>query len=161
AAAPPERVLPESTIFFFKLNDTKSFREAFRNSQYGQLWNDPGMKEFRDELVQKVDDLTKPLKEKIGVSLRELMELPQGSVSLAVMTRDDPYMPGAMTVLADAGDNTEKMAEVLSRSTKQAEEAGAQSAQETFNGLALHILQWPAPKDQEKDNEKGPKQPPP
>ncbi len=41
AAAPPERILPDTTLFLLKLNDVKSFREAFRGSQYGQLWNDP------------------------------------------------------------------------------------------------------------------------
>ena len=78
AAAPPERILPDTTVFLLKLNDVKSFREAFRSSQYGQLWNDPALKDFRDELGQKLTEATKALKEKIGVSLSELLELPQG-----------------------------------------------------------------------------------
>ena len=41
AATPPERVLPDSTIFLVKVKDVKGFRESFRRSQYGQLWNDP------------------------------------------------------------------------------------------------------------------------
>ena len=49
---PPERVLPDSTIFLFKINDVKAFREAFRGSHYGQLWNDPAMKDFRDDLAR-------------------------------------------------------------------------------------------------------------
>jgi len=109
AAAPPERVLPDSTIFLLKLNDVKSLREAFRSSQYGQLWNDPGLKDFRDDLVQKVEDLTKPLKEKIGVSLTELIELPQGSVAIAALSRDDPKLPVAVAILADAGENQKKI----------------------------------------------------
>ncbi len=68
AAAPPERVLPDSTIFVLKLNDVKNFREAFRGSHYGQLWNDPAMKDFKDDLVQKLEDATKAVKEKLGVS---------------------------------------------------------------------------------------------
>ena len=43
AAAPPEQVLPDSTIFFLKIADAVKFREAFRQSQYGQLWNDPAL----------------------------------------------------------------------------------------------------------------------
>ncbi|HKI16608.1 MAG TPA: hypothetical protein VKA15_01955, partial [Isosphaeraceae bacterium] len=86
AAAPPERILPDTTIFLFKLNDVKSFRESFRNSQYGQLWNDPSLKDFKEELALKLEDSTKALKERIGVSLKErigvslkeLFELPQG-----------------------------------------------------------------------------------
>ena len=78
AAAPPERVLPDTTLFLLKLNDVKSFRESFRSSQYGQLWNDPGLKDFRDELAVRLEDASKALKERIGVSIKELLELPQG-----------------------------------------------------------------------------------
>ena len=35
AAAPPERVLPDSTVFLLKLNDVKNFRESFRPATTG------------------------------------------------------------------------------------------------------------------------------
>jgi len=156
AAAPPERVLPDSTIFVFKINDTKAFREAFRGSHYGQLWNDPAMKDFRDELAQKFEDASRPLKEKIGVNPFELLQLPQGSVTVAVLSRDDPKLPVAFVAMADVGDNKDKMADVLTKASKQAEDAGAKASQETFNGLTIHILRPPADdKAKEKEQEKG------
>jgi hypothetical protein len=156
AATPPERVLPDSTILLFKVNDAKGFREAFRGSHYGQLWHDPAMKDFRDDLSQKLEEGAKSLKEKVGVSLRELLELPQGAVTLAVLSRDDPKLPIAVAIMADAGDNKDKMAEVLAKATKQAEEAGAKTSQESFNGLTIHILrEAPGDKPKEKDQEKG------
>jgi hypothetical protein len=161
AAAPPERVLPDSTVFLFKINDVKAFREAFRGSHYGQLWNDTAMKDFRDDVTQKLEDATRPLREKIGVSLRELLELPQGAISVAVLSRDDPKLPVAIAILADAGDNKDKMAEVLTKATKQAEDAGAKGSQETFNGLTIHVLrEAPDEKAKEKEQEKGDKKGP-
>jgi len=153
AATPPERVLPDSTIFLLKFNDVKNLREAFRGSPYGQLWNDPAMKEFKDDLIKKIEEAARPLKERLGISLDDLLDLPQGSVAIAAVSRDDPKMPVAFTLLADAGANKEKMADVLSRATKQAEEAGVKTSQEAFNGLTLHILQ-PPPEDKDKDKEK-------
>ncbi len=152
AAAPPERVLPDSTIFMFKINDAKALREAFRASHYGQLWHDPAMKDFRDELGQKIEENTRPLKEKVGVDLRELFELPQGSVTLAALSRDDPKFPIAFAFIADAGSNKDRMAEVFAKATKQAQEAGSKTREETFNGLTLHIL--PSPPDDKKEKEK-------
>ena len=153
AAAPPERILPDTTIFLFKLNDVKSFRETFRNSQYGQIWNDPALKAFRDELGLKLEDATKSLRERIGVSLTELFELPQKSLAIAAIGRDDPKLPVAAAVLADTGENENKMLEILGRTTKQAEVAGAKVATETFNGLTLHVVQLPQ-QEPEKDKEK-------
>lgn len=140
AAAPPERVLPDSTIFLFKINDAKQLREAFRGSHYGQLWHDPAMKDFREDLTQKLEESARPLKEKIGVSLTEMVELPEGPVSLAVLSRDDPKLPVAFVVMADAGGNKDKMAEVMDKAMKQADQAGAKISQEMFNGQTIHIL---------------------
>ena len=106
AAAPPERVLPDSTVFFLKVNDVNALREAFRQSQYGQLWNDPALKDFRDDLAAKLEDASKTLKEKIGVTLRELLELPQGRRRRSRRSRqDDPKLPVA------AGDHRRRRQE--------------------------------------------------
>jgi hypothetical protein len=166
ADAPPERVLPESTVFLLKLNDVKNFRESFRASHFGQLWNDPAMKDFKEDLVRKVEDATKVLKDQVGFSLRELLELPQGSIAVAALGRDDPKLPVAGAVLADVGENRDKMSELLNRLTKHAEEAGAKVSQEAFNGLTLHIVHFTEkdeekPKDQEKEKNEDKSTPPP
>ena len=78
---PPSECFPIPRSFLLKVNDVKSFRESFRSSQYGQLWNDPGLKDFREELSVRLEDASKVLKERIGVSFKELLELPQGSLA--------------------------------------------------------------------------------
>src|SRR5262249_27032675 len=103
---------------------------------------------------QKVEDWTKPLQEKVGVSLRQLLELPQGAVAVAAMSRDDPKLPVAVAVLADAGENKSKLAEVLGRATRHAEDAGASVHREAFNGLILNVFQGPASKNKDQDKEK-------
>src|SRR5271156_2691062 len=128
AAAPPEKIVPDTTILLFKLNEAKSFREAFRASQYGQLWNDPALKDFREELGHKLADFTKNLNESIGVSVSDLLQLPQGTLALAAIAKDPAHEDAAASglpvdgvLLADAGENEKKMLDVLERATKQAE----------------------------------------
>jgi hypothetical protein len=147
-AAPPERMLPETTLFLLKLNDAKVFRDSFRSSQYGQLWNDPALKDFREELLVRLEDNAKVLKERIGISFRELLELPQGALAIAVLGRDDPNLPAAGVLIADAGENQKKLEEVLDRASKQAEEAGAKVSKDSFNSLTLHIVQPPKQGDE-------------
>src|SRR6202044_3314963 len=101
AAAPPERVLPDNTVLFVKINDAKSFAGAFRNSQYGQLWNDSSLKEFRDELFQRLDEGSKSLKERYGLTAKELIEIPQGALTIAAIGRDDPSLPAGFVIIAD------------------------------------------------------------
>ncbi len=151
AVAPPERVLPENTILLFKINNAKEFRESFRQSQYGQLWNDPGLKEFKEELSQKINDASKSFRERIGMSIGEILAIPQGTVGIAAIYREEAKSPLSFVVVADAGENARKMQDLLDRAAKQSEESGAKVAAESFSGMTLHIIQPPPRKEEEKD----------
>jgi hypothetical protein len=154
AATPPERVVPDTTVFFLKLSDVNALRESFFQSQYGQLWNDPAMKDFREDIAVKMKESTPTLKEKIGVTLQELLDLPQGTLAIAAIIQDDPNLPIALAVIADTGKNAQKMTEVLTRSSKQAEESGGKVTTESFQGGTLHIVQQPPDKEKKEDEAK-------
>ena len=147
AAAPPEKVLPDSTVFFLEIKNAAALREAFKQSQFGQLAADPAVKAFKDDLVEKIDESGKSIKDKVGVSLRELLELPQGVVSIAVVGKDNPDDPADIILLVDAGKNTQTLHDVLVKATKQGEDTGAKVAREDFRGLALTVIQPPKPKE--------------
>jgi hypothetical protein len=152
AATPPERVLPDTTVFMAKVADINALRESFRQSQYGQLWNDPAMKDFREDISAKLKDASDSLKQKIGVTLKELLDLPQGGLTIAAINVDDPKLPIAIVIMADAGKNAERMTEVMNRSTKQAEEAGSKVNTEAFQGGTLHVIQPPEPQEKKEDD---------
>jgi Protein of unknown function (DUF3352) len=157
AAATAEKILPENTVFLFKLNDAKSFRAAFRASEYGRLWSDPDLKEFKDELLKRLDENSSWLRERIGLSIKEILELPQGPVALAAVSHEDPEFPVAAVLLADVGENQKKMSDALRELAKQAEQTGAKVSTESFNGLTLSTVQFPPAKEpakEDKDKEK-------
>ncbi len=157
AAAPPEKVLPDSTVFFVKVADAVAFREAFRQSQYGQLWNDPALGDLRSDLSAKLKSSSDTLKDKLGVTLTELAELPQGAVAIAAVGQDDPAVPVSIVIIADAGKNAAKLAEVLAKSNKQAEQNGAKVSVETFQNNPLHVI---TPPEQADKDDKTPTPPP-
>ncbi|SIO12812.1 hypothetical protein SAMN05444166_2601 [Singulisphaera sp. GP187] len=161
AATPPEKVYPDSTIAFLKVNDATALRESFKQSQFGQLWNDTGLKSWREDFAERLNEAGKSLKAKIGVTYQELLQLPQGPVSIAVVRREDPKLPVAILITADAGKNTSKLNEVLAKATQQSEQAGSKVATETFKGATLHVIQPPPSKDKPKDDAKDDRPEPP
>ena len=150
AAAEPEKVLPDSTLFFFKVKNFAEFREAFKQSQFGQLLADPAIKPLKDDIRSKLEKQSKALKDKLGVTIDELLTLPQGPAHVAIVTKTGGRIPIAVLVTADAGKNEKAMTDVMVKSTKQAEEANAKVGTESFKGLTLHIIQ--PPKDGDKIN---------
>jgi len=159
AAAPPEKVLPDSTFGFLKVNNAAALREALRQTQFGQLWNDPALKEWREDLTARLNDAGTSLKKRIGVTYKELLELPQGPASIAVLRKDDPKLPIAVLITADAGKNAATLADVLQKATKQGEDSGAKVGTEEFKGSTLHVIQ--PPKREKKDDEKDDRPEPP
>jgi hypothetical protein len=147
AATPPEKMLPDSTVAFVKINNAAALRQAFLQSQYGQLWNDPAVKVWKDDVLERVDDASKTLKEKIGVTYRELIELPQGPTAIAFLKPENPQIPVVLLVIADAGKNTATMTEVMNKATKQGEINGAKVSTESFRGVTIHVIQPPKEKD--------------
>jgi hypothetical protein len=151
----PEKAHPGSTVLFAKVNNAAGFREAFRQSQFGRLWADPALKPFRDDLAARLDERSKQMKQKLGVGLRELIELPQGAASFAVVAKDQGDVPFAIVLTADAGKNAAAMADVLTKATEQGVQAGAKVSKEQFKGQTLHVIQPPKPKeDKDKDGDK-------
>jgi hypothetical protein len=140
AADAIEKALPATTFFFVKLDDVKNLKTAFTASQTGQLWADPAMKPLRDKIAGAFEDPNAKIKEALGVTLDELLSLPEGHGSIALVSKDDPKIPLAALIVLDAGDNSTKMAEVMDRADKLAEGAGAKVATEESTGVTFHVI---------------------
>lgn len=138
--APIEKALPPSAIALLKIDNAEALRKAFAESQTGQLLADPGMKPLKDRVTQLLEQPNQILQQLVGVSIPELLELPQGPVAAAVIARDDKDVPVALLVSADAGTNADKMNDVMTRATAEAEKNQARVATEDFGGTQLHII---------------------
>jgi hypothetical protein len=150
AAAPPEKTLPNTTFLFVKANNAANLREAIKQSQMGQLWADPAMQPLKDDLAAKIDDASKKVKEAVGVSLLELLQLPQGPVSFAILAaKEGAKVPVAALLSADAGNKADTMKEVMTKATKLAEDDDTKVTTEDFMGKTLHVIQSTKPEDKD------------
>ena len=144
AEVPSENALPSSTLAVFKVKSTADLREAIGKSQFGQLLADPAMQPLKDDLAAKLEDVDSELKQRVGVTLAELIETPQGPAWLAITRRDDE-VPISVLLVADAGDNADRMQEIMTKGTEQLEaEADGKATTEDFQGKTLHVIQPPA-----------------
>ena len=55
-AADPEKALPDSTLFFFKVKNVAELRESFKQTSFGQLLADPAMKPLKDDASAKLEE---------------------------------------------------------------------------------------------------------
>ena len=123
--AAPEKVFSDSVVFFAKIQNAAALREAFRQTQYGQLWNDPALKPLREDISSRMEERGSSLKKVVGLSPRELIELPQGTIGIAVLPLDEGDQPAAIVITVDAGFNGDKLADVLNRRRRPANRMAA------------------------------------
>lgn len=141
AAAPAEKCLPQTTLGFVKIENAAQLREAFKSSQLGQLAADPATKPLKDEILERLKKPSEKLRARIGLSLGELIRLPQGEVSLALVATEGGEQPVAVLVSADAGEKQAQMSELMDKLTAMAKEEGnTQITTEEFAGSTLHII---------------------
>ncbi len=143
AAAPSEKSLPSTTFAFLKVKDASQLREVLESSQLGQLLADPALKPLKEDIKTRLEEPNKQLKSKLGVSISELMELPQGTAWMALIPRDDPKLPFTLLLTADAGENEQKMNDVMTKATKLAEQDGGKVSTEMFQDLTITVIQPP------------------
>ncbi len=96
------------------------------------------------------------LKKAVGLTPRELIELPQGTIGIAVLPLDEGDQPAAIVITVDAGFNGDKLADVLNRALKAGEQNGGKVSKEEFKGLTLSTLQPAKPKEPKEDQPEPP-----
>ena len=74
------------------------------------------------------------IRDRFGISLKELTEIPQGTIAVGAIPYEDPKRPVALMFMADAGENIGKLTDLLVKGTKQAEAQGSKISTESFQG---------------------------
>src|SRR5258708_6041885 len=85
AATPPAaQLLPTDTLALISVQDWDRATNYWKESPYGRLWQDPAIKAFKENLVEKwKDEFAAPLERELGIKLADYFDLLHGQVSFA------------------------------------------------------------------------------
>ena len=78
------RLLPFESMVYIRLDSVDRLKEQFTGGSMGRMLNDPKMKPFAEQAYATGAELFELLREQLGVSLDELLDIPQGQVAFAV-----------------------------------------------------------------------------
>ncbi|MBI4328150.1 MAG: hypothetical protein HY674_23210, partial [Chloroflexi bacterium] len=152
AAVPPvEQLLPADTLGFISVPDWDKAAGYYKESPYGQLWQDPVLKPFKDNLAgQFKEDFLLPLEKQLGIKFGDYADLVHGQLAIA-------FIPGAaegdagktfgFLFLADAKEKSEKLKTQLADLKKRWVDANQQVKAEKireieFTTIILNAEDW-------------------
>lgn len=139
------QLLPKDTLLFFSVPSVPEFEDEFDKSVTGSMLRDPELKPFLDDVRKKIDELSEKLQSEVGVTIPELLAIPKGEVTFAVMER--PARKLAPVLIMDYGDK-EPVEKLLKKMHDGLEDVSEHSTQDVGD-VTVHVYTF---KDQEPNS---------
>lgn len=112
-------IIPSSTAGLVRIPNFPKFRGAWKQTQMGQLLDDPSMQPFVEAQRDRLDDYLQSLDNKIGLRLEDLSDIASGEVVVAwIPFPNDKRRPFTICLVADIRNQrvpTEKVLETLDK----------------------------------------------
>jgi hypothetical protein len=110
------RLLPEKTYFMVSIPSVRELVQKFQNTNLGRMAQDPEMKPVIDTLYGTWSELVDTVKEGIGLSLDQILALPQGEITFAII---EPNADGpGFVVIFEAGDQMANARKLIDNAMK-------------------------------------------
>ena len=141
---PAEKLLPADTLVVETAPDFGKMRGLFKQSPTSQLWRDPAMKPFRDQVVAKwEEEFVKPLERDLDIRFADYTDLPQGQFTFAVSQNGGDGGNEAETaflLLLDAKNKSDQLKTNLADVRKKWVDAGKPLRTEKIRDTEFTIL---------------------
>ena len=139
-AASIEETLSKNTLLFARITNAKALREAFEQTQFGRLIEDPALKPIRADVAKNLEKFSADVKSAAGVTLSELLTLPTGPMHIAVIPGTNEKVPVGFYASLDAGDKASAFTDAMSKLIKFGTEKGSKVSTETFNEVSISVI---------------------
>ena len=112
-----DQILPSDTYFYMSFPNMTAMKDHMVSSSMGQMWNDPALDQFKTQVYAAFDEQMQQgmqeVSDTIGMSLQELMEIPNGEVTMAIAGAPGNAM-GAIIYL-DFGDKLTQVQSLMDK----------------------------------------------
>ena len=123
AERPPSAcLLPEDTLVFVSVLDVPDTKARFSRTTIAGILNDSSLQPVVSDILAGIDKQTAPLRESVGLTTDDLLNLPQGELTFALIPREKG--PPAPVVLIDTGDHVDDAKLLIQAIVERIEEAG-------------------------------------
>ena len=108
-----EDLLPETTVTFLQISDTRDLVEAWQNGRFSEMFRDEEVAPLVDSVVTEGLAAYAKVEENVGLSMEELQSLPAGEIAFSIIAprrRELQYM-----FVAEIGEENEAADKALAR----------------------------------------------
>ncbi|MEM9702312.1 MAG: hypothetical protein AAF907_07700, partial [Planctomycetota bacterium] len=141
---PAAKRLPPVTYGFVSIPDMATAKERFNATKASGIFTDPQFAEVRGLIGTKIEEGGEALRESLGITLEELLNVPTGEVTFAVVQTAPRKV--AVVGLLDFGESADVVDSLMEQAEDALDENGMTSAEEVFEGTP--VIVWTAPTEE-------------
>ena len=134
-AVSTDRLLPREVAVYVSVPDVDELKARWAKTAMGALTQDSTFEPFQQEIMKALEGVSGKLEEKLGVSLKALLQIPSGEFAFAVLT--PPGKKPSAVMFLDFGDNEKTVDSLLEKAEKALEDNGAESEDEEIDGTKI------------------------
>ncbi|MCY2976127.1 MAG: hypothetical protein NTW52_15840 [Planctomycetota bacterium] len=157
------QLLPENTLAYVRIDDTRELKEKLAQTSTGRMASDPQVSPLLQEFYGSFRDSAQAMQQVIGINLDELLSIPNGELAIAVVSakmevrkrkirnresgeeveREFTRPKANLVILLEAGDQLPAVEILLERIESQIESRGAERTSTKIG--AVNTVRWMAP----------------
>ncbi len=138
---PAAKRLPPITYGFVSVPNVTEAKARFNSTAAAGLFTDPALADLREIVGDALEKGGAALQERLGVTLQELLNVPTGEVTFAVVQTAPRKV--AVVGLLDYGTSEDTVLKLLEQAEDALDDNGLTSAEENFEGTPVVV--WTVP----------------
>lgn len=123
-------LLPEDTLFYIRISNISETYEKFQETGIARMFLDPQIKPLVDQLYGEALSAFTVVEDEIGLSLSDILSIPQGELCLAVIAQSQGQ-PEVVAYL-DVGDSMDKLNKLVDRALEEMKKNGGNYVSDTY-----------------------------
>lgn len=139
------RLFPDGTMAYLRVDNATEMKTKMGDTMMGRIAADPEVKPILQEIYGSMMDSASVLEQVLGIRLEELLSIPNGEFSLALVPTDT--VP-AVCLLLEAGSEMSSVEVLLTKLTESLEAQGFKKETKEFAGITM--IAWGDPDNRER-----------
>jgi hypothetical protein len=148
AADPSEQILPATTKAYVSIPDLDALRDNWNKTQLGELFQDPLMKPFLDDLQRQMNGWLDENGVKLGVTLEDLTDVAGGEVCIAGLQPGGEKSAHAAVLMVDATGHSTNVTTLMAKIERNQIAKGAVKSSRQAGAATINIYKRTVKRDQ-------------
>lgn len=127
--------LPDGVLLYLSVPNVISAHENFQDTGISQLINDPGLEDFRKQLLDKYEEMEKKAEDELGLPLSDVTSLFSGELTLAVVRPAGQPLGGVLFM--DIGNHQDILDKLIAKAESASQDQKIEKGTETVDGQKI------------------------